>query len=98
MYVGQGTENTAGLSNAQMVSLVHGAGLKNGDVDKCINGVTFKSWVTAATNRTKAGPLPNSSLPAVSGTPTVLINGQQYVGSLTDGGAFTDFVQQVLAG
>lgn len=97
MYVGQGKEETAGLSNSQMISLVHGAGLKNGDVDKCISGVTFKSWVTAATSRALAGPLPNTSVKAVDGTPTVLVNGQQYTGSLTDAGAFTDFVQQVLA-
>lgn len=98
MYVGQGKEGTAGLTNAQMVSLVHGAGLKNGDVDKCINGVTFKSWVTSATTRATTGPLPNTSVANVGGTPTVLVNGQQYGGSLTDATAFTTFVQQVLAG
>ena len=98
MYAGQGQEQTAGLSNSQMISLVHGAGLKNGDVDKCINGETFKSWVTSATTRATNGPLPNTTVASVTGTPTVLVNGQQYGGSLTDGGAFTDFVQQVLAG
>ena len=98
MYTGQGTEGTAGLSNGQMASLVHGAGLKNGDVDKCISGVTFKPWVTAATSRALAGPLPNTTVSAVTGTPTVLVNGQQYGGSLTDGSAFTAFVQQALAG
>jgi protein-disulfide isomerase len=98
MYAGQGTEGTAGLSNGQMISLVHGAGLRNGDVDKCINGESFKSWVVAAKDRAINGPLPNTSVTSVSGTPTVLVNGQQYSGSLTDGGAFTDFVQQVLAG
>jgi len=98
MYAGQGKEQTAGLSNSQMISLVHGAGLKDGDVDKCISGETFKSWVASATTRATSGPLPNTSVANVQGTPTVLVNGQQYGGSLTDGGAFTDFVQQVLAG
>jgi protein-disulfide isomerase len=97
MYVGQGTEGTPGLSNSQMVGLVHGAGLTNADVDKCINGVSFKPWVTAATARSGAGPLPNTSVPSVNSTPTVLVNGQQYSGSLTDGTAFTTFIQQVLA-
>jgi protein-disulfide isomerase len=94
MYAGQGKEGTAGLTNSEMISLVHGAGLRNGDVDKCINGVTFKAWVTSATTRATTGPLPNTSAPNVSATPTVLVNGQQWDGS----GAFTDFVQQVLAG
>ena len=98
MYAGQPQEQTAGLTNGQLVSLVHGAGLKNGDVDKCIQGETFKSWVIAAKDRAINGPLPNTSVANVSGTPTVLVNGQQYGGSLTDGSAFTDFVQQVLAG
>jgi len=98
MYVGQGQEQTAGLSNSQMISIVHTAGLKNGDVDKCINGETFKSWVASATTRATTGPLPNTTVSNVQGTPTVLVNGQQYPGSLTDASAFTDFVQQVLAG
>ena len=98
MYVGQGQERTAGLTNAQMVNIVHTAGLKNGDVDKCINGVTFKSWVASATTRATTGPLPNTSVANVSFTPTVLVNGQQYGGDVTDAGAFTDFIQQVLAG
>ncbi len=98
MYAGQPTEGTAGLSNGQLVSLVHGAGLHNGDVDKCIQGETFKSWVVAAKNRAINGPLPNTTVASVSGTPTVLVNGQQYPGSLTDANAFTEFVAQVLAG
>lgn len=94
MYVGQGTERTAGLSNSQMVSIVHSAGLRNGDVDKCVLGVVFKPWVTSATTRAENGPLPNTSVPAVNQTPTVLVNGQQWDGTT----AFTDFVQKVLAG
>ena len=97
MYVGQGTEGTAGLTNSQMVSIVHGAGLTNSDVDKCINGVTFEPWLTAATQRAVRGPLPNTNVANVQGTPTVLVNGQQYTGSLTDANAFTSFIQQVLA-
>jgi protein-disulfide isomerase len=98
MYTGQATEGTAGLSNSQMIRLVHGAGLKNGDVDKCIDGLTFKAWVGAATSRALAGPLPNSKVAAVDHTPTILVNGQPYQGSLTDGSAFSAFVQQAQAG
>jgi protein-disulfide isomerase len=97
MYTGQGTEGTTGLTNSQMVSLVHTAGLTNSDVDSCIRGETFKSFVAAATQRALNGPLPNTSVTAVSGTPTVLVNGQQYSGSLTSDTAFTSFVQQAAA-
>ncbi len=98
MYAGQGTEQTTGLTNQQMIKIVHEAGLTNGDVDSCINGESFKSWVTASTARALAGPLPNTSVSAVTGTPTVLVNGQQYSGSFTDANAFVSFIGQVLAG
>ena len=97
MYAGQGTEGTSGLTNLQMIKIVHEAGLTNGKVDSCINGESFKSWVTASTARALAGPLPNTSVAAVTGTPTVLVNGQQYSGSFTDANAFLSFVEQVLS-
>lgn len=98
MYTGQPAENTPGLTNAQIVRLVHGAGLTNADVDGCINGETFKAWVAATTSRATTGPLPNTTVANVQGTPTVLVNGQQYSGTLTDSTAFTKFVSQVMAG
>ncbi len=98
MYTNQPAENTTGLTNSQIVRVVHGAGLNNSDVDKCINGESFKAWVAATTQRATTGPLPNTSVANVTGTPTVLVNGQQYSGSLTDATAFSTFVQQVLAG
>ncbi|MDP9027504.1 MAG: DsbA family protein [Actinomycetota bacterium] len=98
LYTDQPTEGTSGLTNNQLVSEVHKAGLTNGDVDKCITGVTFEPWVTAATSRATSAPLPNSTSGAsVSGTPTVLVNGQTYTGSITDASAFTKFIQQALA-
>ena len=99
LYTDQPTEGTSGLTNNQLVSEVHKAGLTNGDVDKCITGVKFQPWVTAATARALNNPLPNSAAGTpVTGTPTILVNGQTYTGSITDTSTFTAFVQQVLAG
>ena len=97
-YAKQPAEQTTGLSNTQIISLVHSAGLTNADVDACIKGESYKSWMAAATVRATTGPLPNTTVASVTGTPTVLVNGQQYQGSLTDAGAFADFIQQVMAG
>lgn len=98
MYADQPTEGTSGLTNNQIVSLVHKAGLTNASVDSCIRGEKFESWVTAATSRALNSPLPNSaSGAAVTGTPTVLVNGQTYTGSITDPTTFTTFIQTVLA-
>lgn len=97
MYKEQPAEQTTGLTNSQIVKVVHTAGLNNSDVDKCINGETYKSWMAAATQRALSGPLPNTSVASVQGTPTVLVNGQQYSGSFSDASAFQSFVKQVLA-
>jgi protein-disulfide isomerase len=97
MYVNQPLETTAGLSNAEIIEVVKGAGVDNSDVDKCINGVTFESWLTAATDRATEGPLPNANITSVTGTPTVIVNGIQYKGSITDAVAFQAFVANPVA-
>jgi len=100
MYAKQPAEQTTGLTNTQIIQLVHSAGLRNADVDKCISGESFKSWVAAATQRALTGPLPNSETTSVQGTPTVLVNGKQFNPTTGFGNAddFTSFLQQVLAG
>lgn len=101
MYKEQPAEQTPGLTNSQIVQLVHTAGLRNTDVDKCINGESFKSWTASATQRALSGPLPNSDVASVQGTPTVLVNGKQFnpaSGNFGSSSDFTQFIQQVLAG
>jgi hypothetical protein len=41
-----------------------------------------------------AGPLPNSSIAKLDHTPTVVVDGKEYTGSITDATAFATFVQQ----
>jgi nucleoid-associated protein YgaU len=53
---------------------------------------TFASWVGGATDRALTGPLPNSDVRAVTGTPTVLVNGVSYTGAFDDAAAFEEFV------
>ena len=45
-------------------------------------------------NRALTEPVPNSDLASITGTPTVLVNGKQYVGSLSDPAEFQSFVLQ----
>lgn len=97
LYLDQPTENTDGLTNAQLVREVHTAGLVNGDVDKCITGVTFEPWLTAATSRATRDPLPNdTSGSSVQGTPTIIVNGQPFTGDFSSASAFSAFIDQVL--
>ncbi|HEU0205285.1 MAG TPA: thioredoxin domain-containing protein [Pseudolysinimonas sp.] len=97
-YAKQPAEQTTGLTNTQIISLVHSAGLRNADVDACIKGESFKSWLAAATNRATSNPKLLSPSSGQFGTPTVLVNGKYYTGSVTDAASFSSFIQQALAG
>lgn len=76
MYVEQPAEGTTGLSDAELIDVVHGAGLEDADVDQCIEDEFFGPWVTAATDRATSDPA--LVVPGAAGlsTPTVVVNGQ----------------------
>ena len=94
-YAQQPAEGTRGLSDDQIVELVQAAGAASDDVAACIQSGEHEGWVADATARALEGPLPNTDLPAVTGTPTVLVNGEQYQGAVDDPAAFAAFVRQV---
>jgi protein-disulfide isomerase len=98
LFAQQPAENTSGLTDAELVSLVEGAGVDDPAVADCITGGDFDDWVAAATERALNDPLPNSDEPKVTGTPTVLVNGRKYGGSLTDPTVFAQFVSEVASG
>jgi protein-disulfide isomerase len=98
LFAQQPAENTRGLTNDELVTLVQGAGVDDPDVASCIRDGQFDDWVASATERALNDPLPNSDLAAVTATPTVLVNGQQYQGSPTDAAAFAQFVAEVAGG
>jgi protein-disulfide isomerase len=84
LFAQQPAENTSGLTDAELVSLVEGAGVDDP--------------AAAATERALNDPLPNSDESKVTGTPTVLVNGRKYGGSLTDPTVFAQFVSEVASG
>jgi protein-disulfide isomerase len=95
MYVKQPAEGTVGLSNAQIISVIKKAGVHNlPAITKCVNTEHFKSWVTDATNRALKGPLPDSNVKTVTGTPTVIVNGLAY--NATDWSSASDFAAFVV--
>jgi protein-disulfide isomerase len=100
-YKNQPSEGTKGLTDAQLVKLVQKAGATNSKIPGCITSGKFRPWVAAETNRVLNDKIPNSSLPKVTGTPTVLVNGKQYgaVASqpLTDASTFASFVESTVA-
>ncbi|WP_066040907.1 DsbA family protein [Herbiconiux solani] len=95
LFSNQPAENTEGLDDAKLKDLASQAGVTSTDqVNSCIDDTQFKGWVSDATSRALSGNLPNSDV-SIQGTPTVLVNGQKYSGSLTDPAAFSAFVVQV---
>ncbi|WP_448005618.1 DsbA family protein [Agromyces bauzanensis] len=95
LFENQPEEGTAGLTNDELKELAGEAGVSSrSTIEKCIDDEQFKAWVQDATNRALTEPVPNSDLPSITGTPTVLVNGQQYAGSLEDPAEFQSFVLQ----
>jgi protein-disulfide isomerase len=94
-YANQPAEGTAGLTDAQIAELVKSAGVSSSDVSSCITGKTYVPWVKAATDAALNGPMTSAAKAAGAsgaGTPTVLVNGQMYTGSIQDSKAFSAFV------
>ncbi|TFD90616.1 hypothetical protein E3T61_09980 [Cryobacterium lactosi] len=94
LFANQPTEGTTGLSNAELVSLVEEAGVTDEAVATCITDQEFSGWVGDATDRALDNPLPNTDIGALTGTPTVLVQGVQYTGDLGDAAAFEAFVME----
>ena len=96
LFVDQAVENTEGLTNAELFARAQQVGVNSAsNIESCINENRFKSWVLGATERALNGPIPGSELAAVSGTPTVIVNGQQFKYSLPfSAQEFADFIFQ----
>ena len=98
LFVDQPEESAPGRSNDEIKAVVKDSGVSTAlsSINTCIDEGTFESWVQAATDRSLDGPIANSSIKAITGTPTVLVNGKPYTGSLDDPKEFASFVQQAL--
>lgn len=92
LFANQPAEGGTGLTDSKILSVLKGAGASSAAITTCVKDQTFKDWVTSATTRVLTKPLPNSTMAKLTGTPTVIVNGQQYTGSLTDANAFLQFV------
>ncbi|MBG6214596.1 protein-disulfide isomerase [Cryobacterium sp. CAN_C3] len=98
LFVDQPKETSPGRSNAELKAVAKGSGVSTAvsSINSCIDDGTYESWVKSATDRSLDGPIPNSSMKSIIGTPTILVNGKPYTGSLKDPKEFASFVQQAL--
>lgn len=80
-----------GISDAGLADLAIASSAENPkQIRNCIEQGSFTSWVKEATERAVAG-IDGTDL-ALTGTPMVLVNGQQYVGDPADPAEFSQFV------
>ncbi|TFD09734.1 hypothetical protein E3T35_14800 [Cryobacterium sp. TMT1-2-2] len=98
LFVDQPEETSPGRSNDEIKAVVKDSGVSTAvsNINSCIDDGTYESWVKAATNRALDGPIPNSSIKAITSAPTVLVNGKPYTGSIEDPKEFASFVQVAL--
>ena len=95
LFDNQPKENSTGLSDEEILAVAKDAGVeKLSQVESCINDQKFKPWVNASTNRALNGPIPNSNVDKVEGTPTVIVNGLKYTGPIDNLESFQAFVVQ----
>lgn len=92
LFASYSDETANGYSDDQLFDIMTQAGVNvDSTMKQCVRANTFGDWVAAASARS-ASPIPNSTLERISGTPTILVNGQKYEGSLTDANEFSAFV------
>ena len=95
LFENQPDEGSSGLTDNELVDLTEQVEVEKASaVAACITDQTFAGWVADARDRNQLGPIPNSNVTSVTGTPTVIVNGLQYTGALNDSSAFAAFVVQ----
>jgi protein-disulfide isomerase len=86
------------LTNAELVLVAQASGVSNLEaIEQCIKDETFSSWILATSKVTmQTGPVPvrNSEIAAVTGTPTVLVNGKLYNPQLSDLATFVASLEE----
>lgn len=79
LFAKQPEEGSAGLDDAQLISIVTGTkGIqKSAAITRCIQDQKYAKWVDAETSKVRDEGIPHSKVD-FTGTPTVLVNGKKY--------------------
>ncbi|MFT4211698.1 MAG: thioredoxin domain-containing protein [Microbacterium sp.] len=84
--------DSSGLSDSELADVADAAGVESADrVRSCIEDEDYVSWAKNVTDAALAG-IPGTDGLKLTGTPLVLVNGQEYQGSLDDPKEFAQFV------
>ena len=94
LFASQPAEQTEGLSDDEIRTILDSAGALTDEVSACISDKRYAGWVKAATERATNDPELANPTSGSFGTPTVLVNGVRYEGAVDDTAAFASFVAQ----
>lgn len=98
-YANQPQEGTPGLNDDEIKALIAKQKPTNqSKIDKCIDDKTFMPWASQATDYALSGPMTDAAKQSGAngvGTPTILVNGKVYTGSIVDPKEFLAFITQV---
>ena len=102
LFQAQPTEGAPGPENSELITFAEEVGATSMEqVSSCINEKSFGNWIKEATEKALTEPIPGTDI-QVSGTPTILVNGQQYTWNtgeeLASAARFAQFVQLVSTG
>lgn len=102
LFQSQPTEGAPGPENSDLIAFAEEVGATNLEqLGSCINNKSFGNWIKESTERALTEPIPGTDI-QVSGTPTVLVNGEQYTWNtgeeLASAARFAQFVQLVTSG
>jgi len=85
----QPAADSDGFSDKELADIAQANGVDDPKaIRECIESASFSSWVKSATERAVAG----ETAPALNGTAMITVNGQAYVGEMTDPAEFSQFV------
>jgi protein-disulfide isomerase len=94
LFTDQPEENSDGLTDKELASRASDAGSQ--DISSCLAGSgPYQAWAQRNTANSQKGPIVvdgEKVLDTIKGTPTVLVNGEQYPGGVTDKKAFSRFL------
>ncbi len=90
LYKNQPHEGSDGLTDKKLVSMADALGVS--DISSCLATGANQAWAQSLTQQALKGPIKDADITQIKGTPTVLVNGISYTGSITDAKAFKKFL------
>jgi protein-disulfide isomerase len=91
------TTKETSMSTPALSALVTKAGVTDAKVTSCITGMSFGSWVSAATRRASHGGLLNANVSSLRSVPLLVVNKKAYTGKLSDTTGLTTFISNTFA-